>query len=115
VFHASLLSPYRETDAHSPNFPRPAPDLLDGDEHFKVESILDSHFYRRSLQYLVHWKGYPSSDDQWLPAPELHQESGKTADVLTSALSATSGAFIQRSLAFIDIQLSVRQNIEDFS
>jgi RNase H-like domain found in reverse transcriptase/Integrase zinc binding domain/Chromo (CHRromatin Organisation MOdifier) domain/Integrase core domain len=71
VFHTSLLSPYRETDAHGPNFLRPAPDLLDGDEHFEVESILDSRFYRRSLQYLVHWKGYPSSDDQWLPAPEL--------------------------------------------
>jgi len=28
VFHVSLLSPYRETTAHGPNFSRPSPDLL---------------------------------------------------------------------------------------
>src|SRR5260221_4665342 len=30
VFHASLLSSYRETNAHSPNYLRPPPDLIDG-------------------------------------------------------------------------------------
>src|SRR5712692_8395359 len=71
VFHTSLLSAYHETNDHGPNFTQPPPDLIDGDEHFEVEAILDSRFYRCALQYLVHWKGYPSSDDQWLPAAEL--------------------------------------------
>jgi len=71
VFHASLLSPYRETTAHGPNFTQPSPDLVDGDEHYEIESIINSHFIRSTLHYLVHWLRYPSSDDQWLPASEL--------------------------------------------
>src|SRR5882762_5537117 len=72
-FHASLLSPYHDMAAHGPNFTRPLPDLMDSEDHYEVDSILDSRFFGRSktLQYLVHWKGYPSSDDQWLPATEL--------------------------------------------
>ena len=39
VFHSSLLSPYQETTAHGPNFTRPPPDLIDGEEEFEVECI----------------------------------------------------------------------------
>ena len=41
VFHASLLSPYIETDAHRPNYSRPPPDLIGGEEFYKVEQIWD--------------------------------------------------------------------------
>jgi len=34
------------------------PVLVDGEEHYKVEAILDSQVFRRQLQYLVQWKGY---------------------------------------------------------
>jgi hypothetical protein len=40
VFHASLLSPYYETDAHGPNFSCPPPDLIDGEEEYEVERII---------------------------------------------------------------------------
>jgi hypothetical protein len=40
VFHASLLSPYHETNAHGPNFSRPPPDLIDGQEEYEVECII---------------------------------------------------------------------------
>src|SRR5713101_7336623 len=71
VFHASLLSPYRETSAHGPNFTRPPPELIDGDAHYEVEEILDSRFFRNRLQYLVKWVGYPDSENLWLAASEL--------------------------------------------
>ena len=32
VFHAALLRRYTETEAHGDNFPRPAPELLEGEE-----------------------------------------------------------------------------------
>ena len=32
VFHASLLTSYKETSEHGPNFLRPPPDLIDGEE-----------------------------------------------------------------------------------
>jgi hypothetical protein len=41
VFHADLITPYKETELHGPNFTRPPPDLIDGEEEYKVEKILD--------------------------------------------------------------------------
>ena len=41
VFHASLLHPYTETKTHGPNFPRPAPDLIDGEMEYEVERIIN--------------------------------------------------------------------------
>jgi hypothetical protein len=74
VFHASLLSPYRETTTHGPNFSRPPPDLISGEEEFEVESILNHrrHGRSRTLQYLIKWKGYPHSDNTWEPASQVH-------------------------------------------
>ncbi len=37
MFHASLLTPYHETQAHGPNFTQPLPDLIDGEEEYEVE------------------------------------------------------------------------------
>ena len=41
MFHASLLSPYQETTAHRPNFSQPPPDLIDGEEEYEVECIIN--------------------------------------------------------------------------
>src|SRR5713226_4153273 len=71
IFHAFLLSPYRETSAHGPNFTQPPPELIDGDAHYEVKQILDSHFFWNQLQYLVKWVGYPDSENLWLAASEL--------------------------------------------
>jgi hypothetical protein len=57
VFHASLLTPYKETEKHGPNFLEPPPDLIDGEEEWEVEEILGDWQYRRKQQYLVQWKG----------------------------------------------------------
>ena len=74
MFHNSLLSPYKETEAHGPNFTRPPPDIVEGeDEHYEVEEVLQSRLTpnRRGVQYLVKWKGYPSSENSWLPASQM--------------------------------------------
>jgi len=43
VFHNSLVSLYKETTAHRPNFTRPPPDIIEGeDNHYEVEDILQS-------------------------------------------------------------------------
>jgi hypothetical protein len=41
VFHASLLSPYTETSAHGPNYVRPPPDLIKGEQEYEVEHIIN--------------------------------------------------------------------------
>ncbi len=73
--------PYKEMEFHGRNFKRPLPDLIDGEEEYKVEHIINSRRFKRGhqVQYLVHWKGYPESDNQWIPwsdlkAPELLAE-----------------------------------------
>ena len=65
VFHASLLSPYHETDTHGPNFPQPPPDLIEGEEQYEVELIAAHRKRGRGNQYLVKWTGYPSSENTW--------------------------------------------------
>ena len=40
IFHATLLRQYKETDVYGVNFPRPPPDLVEGEEVYKVEWIL---------------------------------------------------------------------------
>jgi len=74
MFHASLLSPYRETTAYRPNFSQPPPDLINDEEQYEVEQIHNHQYFghNRTLQYLIHWKGYPDSDDTWESAADTH-------------------------------------------
>jgi Integrase zinc binding domain/Integrase core domain len=61
VFHNNLLTPYTETPSHGPNFTRPPPDLIDGEEEYEVEQIRSHRTWgwSKTLQYLIKWKGYP--------------------------------------------------------
>ncbi len=74
IFHASLLNLYHETKAHGPNFTRPPPDLVEGEEEYEVERIIAHRTFGRSKtpQYLIKWKGYPESDNSWEPADQVH-------------------------------------------
>ena len=74
IFHASLLSPYHESKEHGPNYSRPPPDLLEGEEEYKVECIINHQFSERlrTLQYLIKWKGYPDVDNTWELATQVH-------------------------------------------
>src|SRR6266702_939097 len=74
VFHIDLLTPYRETDIHGSNYSRPPPDLIDNEEEYEVEKILDTRQCGRGhkRQYLVKWKGYPDSDNEWVDHKDVH-------------------------------------------
>jgi hypothetical protein len=73
VFHIDLLTPYKEMIMHGPNFTRPAPELIDGEEEYSVEKILDSRHFgrRRRLQYLVKWEGYPDAENMWIDKDDV--------------------------------------------
>jgi Chromo (CHRromatin Organisation MOdifier) domain len=74
VFHASLLHPYHETKEKGPNFAQPLPELIEGEEEYKVEAIRNHRRQGQSkqLHYLIKWKGYPESDNTWEPADQVH-------------------------------------------
>jgi hypothetical protein len=67
VFHTSLLTPFIETPSHGPNFTKPPPDLIDGEEEYIVEQIRSHQRWghNKTLQYIIKWKGYPESDNTW--------------------------------------------------
>jgi len=81
VFHASLLTAFRETPVHGPNYLHPPPDLIDEDPEYEVEAIINHRFFGQicRLQYLIKWKGYLHSDNTWELVQTLH------TDVLVNA------------------------------
>ena len=74
VFHSSLLTPYKETLEHRAQFQHPPLELIDNEEEYKVEQIINHrhHGKHHQLQYLIHWKGYSAADDTWEPADQVH-------------------------------------------
>ncbi len=74
MFHIDLLTTYRETDIHGSNYLRPAPDLVDNEEEYEVEKVLDTRQFGRGRkrQYLIKWKGYPDSDNEWVDHKDIH-------------------------------------------
>ena len=71
VFHATLLTPYKETEAHGPNFLEPLPDLIEGGKEYEVEAIIGHKKKGRGLHYLVKWLGYPTLENSWEPEGNL--------------------------------------------
>lgn len=43
----------------------PEPVIIDGEEEYKVETILDCRRKRNQLQYLIKWKGYAAEENYW--------------------------------------------------
>jgi hypothetical protein len=69
-----LLTPYRETPEHGPNFLDPPPDIIDDEPEWEVERILKQQTFGRwkKKQYLVRWKGYLPAHDSWVNKDDMH-------------------------------------------
>jgi hypothetical protein len=95
VFNAVLLSPYHETGEHGPNYLKPPPDIIKGEN--EVESIIAHRKRDTSYQYLIRWKGYGSNNDTWEPASNLSNteeilEEYKTTHSLDDPIKSKSKA-----------------------
>ena len=71
IFHASLLLSYRETLEHGLNFSNPPPDLIRGEEEYKIDKVLSHYRIWGQRQYLVSWKGYFTAENTWEPEENL--------------------------------------------
>ena len=80
VFHATLLSPYRENNVHGPNFPNPPPDLIAGEEEYEIERILRHRGPPSRRSFLIQWKGYSAEEDSWIPEQDLKNAKSALTD-----------------------------------
>ena len=67
VFHAALLRPYKENKIYGENYTEPPPELVEGEEVYDVETILNHRRSGQGYQYFIKWRGYPISDASWEP------------------------------------------------
>jgi hypothetical protein len=81
IFHIDLLSPYKATEAYGEAYTCPPPIIEEEEEQYEIDAILNvrRHGKKKTLQYLVHWKGYPHANNSWvnhkdLNAPDLLKE-----------------------------------------
>jgi hypothetical protein len=81
VFNVSLFKKDR-TVTRAQDEDRPPPLKLDrnGEEEYEVELILGHAPLKKTLQYLVKWKGYPEDDSSWVDQRELGKAARETVD-----------------------------------
>ena len=74
VFHTDLLTPYRATPFHGENYQHPPAELVQGQEEYEVKAVLDKRHYgrKKKRQYLVKWKGYLDSNNEWVDHVDMH-------------------------------------------
>ena len=67
MFHESLLTPYKGQERNL----RPPPELMEEDDVYEVERILDKRRRRNRDEWLVKWVGYPTEEATWEPVSNL--------------------------------------------
>ena len=92
VFHISKLRKHKDGHDEWPDRvdeSRPAPEIVDDEEEFEVDAILDKRMQawkdprtpsaraKMHAQYLVAWKGYPAHERTWEWASELAKAQDK--------------------------------------
>jgi transposase InsO family protein len=73
VFHVDRFQEYKPSpEALGPRAPAmPPPEIIDGEEEYEAEGILEYRRRRRQHQFLILWKGYPRSSATWEPLGNL--------------------------------------------
>ena len=51
--------------------------MIDDQEEYKVEQVISHQYYgcKKTLQYLICWKGYSVADDTWEPADQVFADA----------------------------------------
>jgi hypothetical protein len=78
VVKLTLAPPDPIPSGHVP--PPPPPELIDGEEEYVVEEILDSRMFQWWLQYLVKWDGYSVEGNTWEYSENVENALEKVAD-----------------------------------
>jgi Chromo (CHRromatin Organisation MOdifier) domain len=62
------IDPIKGHYSHPPSLP----EIIDGEEEWVIEEILDSKMMNRKLRYLVKWEGFGVEHNSWEPWDNIH-------------------------------------------
>ncbi|KAI2666797.1 Transposon Tf2-6 polyprotein [Labeo rohita] len=103
TFHVSLFKPavgpegVENLDETAAQEPPPA--IIDGEEVYRVNTILDSRRRRGRLQYLVDWEGFGPEERSWIDQPPAGGVDPGVGHLLAPGVARRGGALSQtRSL-----------------
>ena len=75
VFHISMLEPYKETPSDRPARAEARPVIVDGEDEWEVDEVVDSRWRKRGrrtfLEYKVRWANTIAAESSWEPAENL--------------------------------------------
>src|ERR1700720_3204744 len=79
VFNESLLTPFVPANFPSQKKPdAPPPIIVEGEEEYEVEELMDSKVVHGKIKYLVKWKGYlDKADWTWEPEEKILEDNRK--------------------------------------
>jgi hypothetical protein len=80
VFHASKLATYNEPTIVGQKGPTPDPELINGEEEWVVEKVLQHRVRGKTTYYLIRWKGFTRDHDTWEPEKNLKNAKDKIKD-----------------------------------
>src|SRR5205807_9867628 len=66
----------------------PPPELVDSEEEYIVEKVLNSRMFRRRLQYLVKWEGYGTEHNTWEYSENVNNAPEKVAEFHAQNMAA---------------------------
>ena len=68
-----MLTSLHHIRRQSYTFIKTPPDIVDGEEEYEVEEVLEAKTQGRGckLHYLIKWKGFPIGESSWEPTDNL--------------------------------------------
>ena len=81
VFHVDRIRPAKPAKVVSNrDFSEPPPIVVNEEEGWKVEKVLDSHIKNKKFVYKIKWKRYPDSNNSWEPIDNVKHATKAIAD-----------------------------------
>jgi hypothetical protein len=80
VVNISYLTPANDGSGKYPGRdpPPPDPDIVGGEQHYRVEGLYKHRYHNGYLQYFVKFAGYPMEQGEWLFIADLRDDMDPT-------------------------------------
>ena len=71
IVHVEQIKPYISDNRPGRYKPKPPKVVINGEDEYEVQEIIDHRTTKKGDEYLVHWKGYNRNEADWQPAANL--------------------------------------------